>query len=228
MAYGDENLKLSNFEKYVGPDAFKEVTGITIDNFLFLRDGGDYLDERTGKMEKFSGNLLDALVFDNSVEEFLAKMDALKDYFRETQDEDIFDYIPPQKTNLIFTPRRVVSLMVDKLEEENPGCFDDPSRTFADLYMKSGLYNTEIVKRLFKSRGLKKAFPDESKRIRHILEKQVYGMAPAEIIYRIATNFIFGFDEEMKTLTHNFRMADAISAPKAGKLEEMVEKEFRK
>ena len=38
--------------------------------------------------------------------------------------------------------------MVDELEENVPGCFDDPENTFADLYMKSGLYITEIVKRL--------------------------------------------------------------------------------
>lgn len=50
--------------------------------------------------------------------------------------------IPPQKTNQIFTPRWVVSMMVDQLDENNPGCFDDPDKTFADLYMKSGLYIT--------------------------------------------------------------------------------------
>lgn len=226
MAYGDENLKLSNFEKYVSPDVFRDVTGITIDNFLFLRDGGDYLDEQTGKTEHFPGNLFDSVVFDDSVKEFLAKKNELKDYFREDQDEDIFDYIPPQKTNQIFTPRPVVVLMVDKLEKENPGCFDDPTRTFADLYMKSGLYITEIVKRLFRSEGLKKAFPDDAERIRHILEKQVFGMAPTEIIYRIATNYILGFDEEMKEMTHNFRLADAVKAAKAGTLDEISEKEF--
>ena len=29
------------------------------------------------------------------------------------------------------------------LEAENPGCFDDPSKTFIDFYMKSGLYISE-------------------------------------------------------------------------------------
>ena len=33
---------------------------------------------------------------------------------------------------------------------ENPGCFDDPGKTFLDPYMKSGLYITEIVKRLYR------------------------------------------------------------------------------
>ncbi|WP_173003335.1 hypothetical protein, partial [Lactobacillus helveticus] len=44
MAYGDRNLKLQNFDDYTEDDVFKEVTGITEDQFRFLRDGGDYID----------------------------------------------------------------------------------------------------------------------------------------------------------------------------------------
>ena len=75
----------------------------------------------------------------------------LADYFDESQEQDIFDYIPPQKTNQIFTPKYIVKQMVDMLEKENPYCFDDPDKTFIDLYMKSGLYIAEIVKRLYNS-----------------------------------------------------------------------------
>lgn len=134
--------------------------------------------------------------------------------------------IPPQKTNQIFTPRWVVSMMVDQLDENNPGCFDDPDKTFADLYMKSGLYITEIVKRLYRSEGLKTAFPDEKERIRHILQKQVYGMVPTRIIYLIATNYILGFDDELKGSTHNFVQADAAEAAKAGTLNKLVDQHF--
>ena len=117
-------------------------------------------------------------------------------------------------------------MMVDKLEEENPGCFDDPSKTFADLYMKSGLYITEIVKRLYRSEGLKAAFPDDKERIRHILQKQVYGMAPTRIIFLIARNYILGFDEELKEEQHNFVEADAAEAAKSGTLAQLVEEKF--
>lgn len=150
----------------------------------------------------------------------------LANYFDESQDEDIFDYIPPQKTNQIFTPRWVVEKMVNQLEENNPGCFDDPTKTFADLYMKSGLYITEIVKRLYRSEAMKKAFPDDKERVRHILSKQVYGMAPTRIIYLIATNYILGFDEEMRNDTHNFVEADAADAAKNDVLKELVNKNF--
>lgn len=116
--------------------------------------------------------------------------------------------------------------MVDLLEENNPGCFDDPNHTFADLYMKSGLYITEIIKRLFRSRKMKKLYPDDKERIRHIIRHQVYGMAPTRIIYLIATNFILGFDETLKAEQNHFVQADAAEAAKNGTLEQLVQQYF--
>ena len=127
------------------------MTSITLDQFRFLRDGGKYKDAETGEEKEFAGNLFDPVVFDDSVKEFLRLKKKLADYFDEKSIEDIFDYIPPQKTNQIFTPKTMVKKMVDMLEKENPGCFDDPDKTFIDLYMKSGLYITKIVKRLYQS-----------------------------------------------------------------------------
>ncbi len=222
MAYGDENLSLANFDDYTEDDVFAEVTGITEEEFRFLRDGGDYIDEDTGNTEHFAGHLFDEVVFNDSIKEFLNKKNELADYFDENSDEDIFDYIPPQRTNQIFTPRWVVSKMVDELEINNPGCFDDPDNTFADLYMKSGLYITEIVKRLFRSEAMKTKIPDDDERIMHILTKQVYGMAPTRIIYLIATNYIMGFDSDKRIPTDNFVMADAAEAAKNGSLEELI------
>ncbi len=231
MAYGDKSLTLANFDDYTEDDVFVEVTGITEEQFRFLRDGGDYVDDKTGKIEHFAGHLFDETVFNDSIREFLAKRDELADYFDEKHTEDIFDYIPPQQTNQIFTPRWVVKKMVDQLEEENPGCYDDPSATFADLYMKSGLYITEIVKRLFASEGLKATYPDDGERIRHILRKQVYGMAPTRIIYLIAMNYIFGFDEKLREMARsdklpNFAEADAANASKSGTLQKLVDECF--
>ena len=226
MAYGDENLTLQNFDDYTEDDVFEEVTGISEADFRFLRDGGEYDNPETGEKEYFDGQLFDETVFNDSIKEFLKKKQELANYFDESHDEDIFDYIPPQKTNQIFTPRWVVQKMVDQLEENNPGCFDDPTKTFADLYMKSGLYITEIVKRLFRSKKIKEQIPDDGERIRHILRHQVYGMAPTRIIYLIATNYILGFDEELREETTNFVQEDAAQAAKDGTLEELVNKHF--
>lgn len=228
MAYGDDTVTLATFDTTIPGHVFKEVTSITLDQFKFLRDGGDYTEEETGEVKHFDGNLFDAVVFDDSIKEFLALKKRLADYFDEGSIEDIFDYIPPQKTNQIFTPKDVVKRMVDLLEEENPGCFDDKDKTFVDLYMKSGLYITEIVKRLYQSEKMKELIPDDKERLTHIFEKQVYGLAPTEIIYKIATSYILGFAENMDEIKHNFKQVDALPYAKDGTLQQKIDEIFGK
>lgn len=186
MAYGRADTTLENFDAHIDDAVFQEVTGITLTQFRALRDEYKFFD---------------VAVFNESVQEFSAKRTALANYFDESQAEDIFDYIPPQKTNQIFTPRRVVQLMLDALEAENPDIFQNPHARIADLYMKSGLYLTETVKRLFA--GLAAHIPDEKARLKHILEKQIYGFAPSAIIHNIARNFIFGFDPQAADIDQN-------------------------
>lgn len=233
MAYGSEdeegnpNVTLATFDSRVPDKVFIEVTSITLDEFRFLRDGGEYIDEETGETKRFKGNLFDAVVFDDSVKEFLRLKKKLANYFDEHAIEDIFDYIPPQQTNQIFTPKRTVKQMVDLLEKENPGCFDMPDKTFIDLYMKSGLYITEIVKRLYQSPKMKELFPDDKERLRHIFAKQVYGLAPTEIIYDIAKSYILGFSEDIPIEKHNLRLGDAEPHAKDGTLEEWLDEIFR-
>lgn len=223
MAYGDDTVTLFTFDSNVPDNVFKEVTSVTLDQFRLLRDGYDFTDPETGEMKHYTG-VLDEVVFDDSVKEFLRLRKALADYFDEAAKEDIFDYIPPQKTNQIFTPKKTVKQMVDLLEEENPGCFDNPDNTFIDLYMKSELYVTEVVKRLYNSPKLKSVYPDGDERLKHIFAKQVYGLAPTEIIYKIATNYILGFDEDVKIEHHNFRYADAPPYAKEGKVQELLDR----
>lgn len=183
MAYGEPTTTLATFDITIKDEVFKEVTGITLNQFRALRD---------------TYNFFDSVVFDESVQEFLRKRAELANYFDESQEGDIFDYIPSQQTNQIFTPKKVVKMMVDKLQEESPEDFTNLDKTFVDLYIKSGFYLTEIVKRLYV--GLEDKIPDKDARLRHILENQVYGFAPSEIIYKIARNFIFGFDENVKNI----------------------------
>ena len=223
MAYGDDTVTLATFDDIIPDNVFKEVTSISLEQFRFLRDGGKYTDSQTGEEKEFPGKLFDEVVFDDSVKEFLNLKRKLADYFDEKSVEDIFDYIPPQKTNQIFTPKTMVKKMVDMLEEENPGCFDKPDKTFIDLYMKSGLYIAEIVKRLYQSEELKKMYPDKRERLKHIFEKQVYGLAPTEIIYKIATSYILGFDEDVIIETHNFRQVDALPYAKEGTLQQKLD-----
>ena len=190
-------LNIDNIETVVNDDDFssfftdKEVLArgekFTKDDFRVLRDGGDY--EENGVTKHFDG-FFDKYVFNASIQEFAKKRRDLADYLRVDQREDIFSYIPPQRSNQIFTPRRVVNQMLDILEQYNPGVFSDPTLTFCDLYVKSGLYLAETAKRLFK--GLVSAIPDESARIKHIFERQLYGFAPTRIIANIARNYVYG------------------------------------
>ena len=224
MAYGDETVTLETFDQVIPDDVFREVTSIGLDDFRKLRDGGEYIGA-DGETHKYPG-LFDKVVFNDSVKEFLRLREALADYFDEGQTEDIFDYIPPQKTNQIFTPKRVVKMMVDMLETENPGCFDRDDKTFIDLYMKSGLYIAEIVKRLYQSEAMKAKYPDREARLRHIFSKQVFGLAPTEIIYRIATRFILGFAQDVEIVDHNLWQFDALESAKEGTLEEELDRIF--
>ena len=224
MAYDEGQLTLENFDKNIEDDVFKEVTSITLDEFRFLRDGGDYTEN--GMQKHFDGHLFDEVVFNDSLNEFRNKREQLANYFDDAQTEDIFDYIPPQKTNQIFTPKWVVRKMVDLLEKENPQIFEDPTKTFADLYMKSGLYITEIVRRLYNNAGMRRQIPDDRERIRHILRHQVYGFAPSRIIYLIATRCILGFDPSLRPEQSNFRQVDTIPWAKEIRMEELIEREF--
>ncbi|MBQ8677169.1 MAG: DEAD/DEAH box helicase family protein [Alphaproteobacteria bacterium] len=226
MAYGDDDTTLENFDEIIPDEVFKDVTSISLDEFRFLRDGGDYTDEETGERKHFDGHLFDPVVFNDSVKEFLRLKRKLANYFDESSTEDIFDYIPPQKTNQIYTPKKVVIEMVDNLEKECPECFEDSDKTFIDLYMKSGLYITEIVKRLFRSRALKREFPNENDRLKHIFANQVFGLAPTEIIYRIARAYILGFDEDIEIKKHHLRQFDTLPSVQRGTLERDLDRVF--
>ena len=192
MAYGSSETTLATYDQHIDPATFEELTSITLDEFRKLRDGFKYVDE-DGQQKSIQG-LFNESVFNTSVKEFFKLKEKLANYLHGGNEEDIFDYIPPQRTNQIFTPRRVVVMMVDLLEEQDPEIFKNKETTFVDLYAKSGLYLTEIAKRLFA--GLREAIPDEDERIRWILERQLYGCAPSNIIFNMAKNYVYaGFPE---------------------------------
>jgi len=187
MAYGTKETKLSNFDNNIDEETFLELTSISLEEFRILRDGFEYTDSNGNN--NYIAGVFNEVVFNASILEFLQTKQRLSNYFDETFSDDIFDYIPPQKTNQIFTPRGTVEFMLDILEEYNPDIFSNKQIKFADLYVKSGLYITEIVKRLYQ--GLKDEIPDSKERLKWIFENQVYACSPSNIIYNISKNFIF-------------------------------------
>ena len=92
--------------------------------------------------------------------------------------------------------------------------------------MKSGLYITEIVKRLYRNPVMKSKYPNDIERLKHIFKYQVYGLAPTEIIYRIALNFILGFDKNGDITDYNLKCFDTVILSKEGILEEKLDEIF--
>ncbi|QZE24766.1 DEAD/DEAH box helicase family protein [Brevibacterium casei] len=188
MAYGHRDIRLSNFDDYTPDDVFEEITGISTAEFCLLRDGQE-IEEDDGTITRVPG-LFDESVFDQSVQEFLDKKEALADYFDDAQTENIFAYIPQQKTSLVFTPQPVVKQMVDILETENPGIFTDPEKTFADLFSTAGLFLMELVRRL--DTGLADPIPDQETRLKHILTSQLFEMSHNAIFHEITLEAVSG------------------------------------
>ena len=74
---------------------------------------------------------------------------------------------------------------------------------------------------------MRQAFPDDNARLEHIFAKQVYGLAPTEIIYRIAISYILGFAKGHGITAHHIRQADTLEFAKAGTMERELDKIFR-
>lgn len=214
-----DEITIDNFDLEIDDNDFVELTSITKEEFHKLRDGFDY--EEDGKRKTFQG-VFNKYRFNASIAEFKLKKDQLANYF-EAKD-DIFELIPPQKTNQIFTPKQVVQMMVNQLEEHDPTLFTRTDSTFIDLYMKSGMYITEIVKKLFNNTRSK--YKSDNECLKHILENQVYGLSPTPILQGITQSYIFGFDTENRISRKNFIQHDITSEAQESKAKEKLQELF--
>ena len=214
-----EEITIDNFDSEIDNNDFVELTSITKEEFHKLRDGFDY--EEDGERKTFQG-VFNKYRFNASIAEFRLKKDQLANYF--TAEEDIFELIPNQKTNQIFTPKKVVQMMINQLEEHDPTLFTRTDSTFIDLYMKSGMYITEIVKKLF--HNTRKHYQSDEDCLKHILENQVYGLAPTPILQGITQSYIFGFDIENMISRNNFVQHDITPEAKEGKAKEKLQELF--
>lgn len=214
-----EEITIDNFDIEISDADFLDLTSITKEEFYKLRDGFDY--EEDGERKIFQG-VFNKYRFNASIVEFRSKKDQLANYF--TADEDIFELIPNQKTNQIFTPKKVVQMMINNLEEHDPSLFTRTDSTFIDLYMKSGMYITEIVKKLFNNTNTH--YLSDNECLKNILENQVFGLSPTPILQGITQSYIFGFDTEQKISRKNFIQHDLTPQAQGGvaqqKLQELL------
>lgn len=196
-----EEITIDNFDLEIDEKDFVELTSITKEEFHKLRDGFEY--EEDGKRKTFQG-VFNKYRFNASIAEFRLKKEQLANYFEAK--EDIFELIPNQKTNQIFTPKKVVQMMINSLEEHDPSLFTRNDSTFIDLYMKSGMYITEIVKKLFNN--TRNQYRSDDDCLKHILENQVFGLSPTPILQGITQAYIFGFDTDNTISRNNFIQHD--------------------
>lgn len=204
-----ETITIDNFDHGISDEDFIDLTNITKEEFHKLRDGFDY--EEDGVHKTFGG-VFDRYKFNASIAKFVQEKKKRADYF--ATDEDVFELIPNQKNNQIFTPRRVVKMMINELEKEQPSLFQGTDSTFIDLYMKSGMYVSEIIKKLFTN--TRHYYNSDRECLKHILENQVYGLAPTKVLFNITQAYIFGFDQEHEINNHNFAQHDLLQEAKAG------------
>jgi len=210
-----DEITIDNFDLEIDDNDFLNLTSISKEEFHKLRDGFDY--EENGERKTFQG-VFNKYRFNASIAEFRLKKEQLANYF--TAQEDIFELIPNQKTNQIFTPKKVVQMMINHLEEYDPSLFTRTDSTFIDLYMKSGMYITEIVKKLF--HNTRSHYKSDTECLKNILENQVYGLSPTPILQGITHSYIFGFDVENKISRKNFIQHDIIAEAKEGKAKEKL------
>jgi hypothetical protein len=205
-----DTITIDNFDEQISDEDFIDLTNITKSEFHKLRDGFNYTDDN-GERQHFGG-VFHKYKFNASIAKFVAEKKKRADYFKT--DEDIFELIPNQKNNQIFTPHKVVKMMIEGLEKESPDLFQRTDSTFVDLYMKSGMYITEVVKKLFAN--TRHNYSSDAECLKHILENQAYGLAPTGVLHGITTSYIFGFDKEHGINTKNFVQHDLLPQAKDG------------
>ena len=174
-AYGRYGITFDDLEKIIADDVFEQITGISKDEFRVLRKE-NYFNEDNCNV---------------AIKEFMSREEELSNYFSIGVDADIFDYIPMQEQNRVFTPKKVVAKMLDMLEEENPEIFQSTRRKFLDPYSKSGLFLAGIVKRLYQN--LRPRFRSEKDCLMHILSNQIYAWSPSDPLRKSSINTVIGF-----------------------------------
>ena len=89
---------------------------------------------------------------------------------------DILDCIANLSNDEVFTSPELVSKILDTLPDD---VWKNKEYKFLDPCSKTGVFLREIATRL--NHGLREIIKDDQKRIRHILENQIFGIAITEI-----------------------------------------------
>jgi len=108
------------------------------------------------------------------------------DLYTKTYNPDVLSCLANLSSDEVFTPPEIVNAMLDMLPVE---LWRDRNATFLDPACKSGVFLREIAKRLLE--GLKDEIPDLQKRIDHIFQHQLYGVAMTELTSLLSRRSVY-------------------------------------
>ena len=106
--------------------------------------------------------------------------------FNSSYNPDVLTCLANLSNDEVFTPPELVGQMLDLLPKS---LWSNPQITFLDPVTKSGVFLREIAKRL--NEGLKDQMPEESKRLNHIFQNQIFGIAITELTALLARRSVY-------------------------------------
>jgi len=110
----------------------------------------------------------------------------MSDLYTSAYNPDVLSCLANLSNDEVFTPPHIVNQMLDMLPQE---LFKDKNSKFLDPATKSGVFLREIAKRLLE--GLKDEIPDLQKRIDHIFQNQLYGIAITEMTSLLSRRSVY-------------------------------------
>lgn len=99
---------------------------------------------------------------------------------------DVLSCLANLSNDEVLTPPTLVNNILDLLPKE---LWSNPDAKFLDPVSKSGVFLREIAKRLMT--GLEKKIPNKQKRINHIFENQLYGIAITELTALLSRRSVY-------------------------------------
>jgi site-specific DNA-methyltransferase (adenine-specific) len=99
---------------------------------------------------------------------------------------DVLTCLANLSSDEVFTPPQLVNEILDQLP---PELWQDKNARFLDPFCKSGVFLREITKRLLV--GLEKQIPNHQKRLNHILQNQVFGIAITELTALLSRRSVY-------------------------------------
>jgi site-specific DNA-methyltransferase (adenine-specific) len=117
---------------------------------------------------------------------------------------DVLTCIANLSSDEVFTPPQLVNRMLDMLPTE---LWSSRKATFLDPGCKSGVFLREIVKRL--DRGLESQILNRQKRLNHIFQNQVFGVAITELTALLSRRSVYC----SKTANGKYSVCEAFDNP---------------